>query len=147
MLTRLSKLDGGEYSALILAQAGLNRLGLQSRISRIFTVDEMMPSASQGILAVQGREGEDHSYLDCFHSRESEIVSKAERQFLKTLGGDCTSPVAAYAELRENTVLLKGMYVDGAGNVEMGKIRGGVEKAGLLGEMLAKQLMGRSAGE
>ena len=55
--TRLSKLDGGEYSALILAEAGLNRLSLQSRVSRVFTVSEMIPSGSQGILAVQGRLG------------------------------------------------------------------------------------------
>ena len=144
VLTRLSKLDKGEYSALILAQAGLNRLGLQHRISRVFNLDEMIPSGSQGILAVQGRQGEDHSYLDGFHSKESEIVSKAERQFLKTLGGGCTSPVAVYAELDNGNLLLTGLYVDDSGNVETGKINGESEKAELLGETLAKQLKARS---
>ena len=62
--TRLRKLDEGEYSGLILAAAGLKRLGLESRISRYFTPDEMIPSAGQGILAVQGRKGEDYGYLD-----------------------------------------------------------------------------------
>ena len=138
--TRLAKLDNGEYSALILAQAGLNRLSLQRRIFRVFTVDEMIPSASQGILAVQGRAGEDYAYLDAFHSRESEIASKAERQFLKTLGGGCSAPVAVYAQLHHNELLLTGMYVDDSGNIETGKISGGIDKPELLGETLALRL-------
>ena len=139
--TRLSKLDSGEYSALILAQAGLNRLGLGHRVSRVFTLDEMIPSGSQGILAVQGRQGEDYSYLESFHNRESEIVSKAERQFLKTLGGGCTSPVAVYGELNNRSLMLTGMYVDASDNVETGKISGDAEVAEYLGEALAMQLM------
>jgi len=141
--TRLSKLDNGEYSALILAGAGLNRLGLQNRITRVFTLDEMIPSGSQGILAVQGRQGEDYSYLNNFHNRESEIVSKAERQYLKTLGGGCTSPVAVYGELNNRILQLTGMYVDAFGNVETGQINGDAEKAESLGETLAKQLKAR----
>ena len=57
--TRLRKLDEGEYAGLILAAAGLKRLGLENRISRYFTVEEMLPAAGQGILAVQGRAEED----------------------------------------------------------------------------------------
>ena len=138
--TRLSKLEAGEYSALILAEAGLNRLSLQNRISHVFTADEMIPSGSQGILAVQGRQGEDHSYLDVFHNRESEIVSKAERQYLKTLGGSCTSPVAVFGRLRNNELMLTGMYVDDNGNVETGTIAGTISEAELLGYALAKRL-------
>jgi hydroxymethylbilane synthase len=138
--TRLAKLDNGEYSALILAQAGLNRLSLQNRISRIFTIDEMLPSACQGILAVQGRQGEDYSFLDDFHSHESEIVSKAERRFLKELGGGCSSPVAVYGQIQGNELLLTGMYVDACGNIEKGKISGDIDKSEQLGEMLAVQL-------
>ena len=138
--TRLSKLDGGEYSALILAEAGLNRLSLQKRVSRVFTPDEMIPSASQGILAVQGRRNEDHSYLDSFHDRASETVSKAERQFLKTLGGGCTSPVAVYGRIQNNELLLTGMYADASGNMEKGKITGAAERAEWLGEALATEL-------
>jgi len=142
--TRLSKLDKGEYSALVLAQAGLNRLSLQHRISRVFTVNEMIPSASQGILAVQGRAGEDYSYLNTFHSRESETVSKAERQFLKTLDGGCSSPVAAYGQLLNNELLLTGMYVDAGGNIETGKINGDIGNPELLGETLAARLKKRA---
>ena len=141
--TRLSKLDNGEYSALILAQAGLNRLSFRHRISRVFTADEMIPSASQGILAVQGRRGEDYTYLSDFHCRESEIVSKAERQYLKTLDGGCSSPAAAYARLYKTELTLKGMYADIFGNVETGEISGAADKAELLGETLALRLKKR----
>jgi hydroxymethylbilane synthase len=144
--TRLLKLDNGEYSALILAQAGLNRLSLQERISRVFTVDEMIPAASQGILAVQGRRGEDYSYLGGFHSRESEIVSKAERLFIKTLGGGCSSPAAVYGETRNNEILLTGMYVGEDGNIEKGEICGDSDKCERLGETLAARLRERAAG-
>jgi len=138
--TRLSKLDNGEYGALILAQAGLNRLQLQNRISRVFTVDEMIPSASQGILAVQGRKGENYSYLAPFHNRESDIVSKAERRFIKTLGGGCSSPAAVYARLNKNEIIIKGIYVDADGYIEKGEISGDIDKNEQLGEMLAFRL-------
>ena len=141
--TRLAKLDNGEYAALILAHAGLNRLSLQDRVSRVFTPDEMIPAASQGILAVQGRRGENYAYLDRFHSRRSEIVSRAERQFLKTLGSGCSSPAAVFAQLHNNELHLTGMYVDSSGRMETGKISGGLDKAEQLGETLAKQLQTR----
>ncbi len=144
--TRLSKLDNGEYSALILAQAGLNRLSLQNRISRIFTIDEMIPPASQGIIAVQGRQGEDHSFLDNFHNRVSETVSKAERRFLKTLGGNCSTPVAVYGQIHNNELLLTGMYVDADGNIKTGKISGSIDRSEQLGEQLAVHLK-EKAGE
>ena len=83
VLTRLRKLDEGQYSAIILAAAGLRRLGLENRISRYFSTEEMIPSAGQGILALQGRKGVDYSCLD---------------GFVSALGGGCTSPISAHAE-------------------------------------------------
>jgi hydroxymethylbilane synthase len=142
--TRLSKLDNGEYAALILAQAGLNRLSLQHRIHHGFTVDEMIPSGSQGILAVQGRQGEEYGYLSEFHSKESETVSKGERQYLSTLGSSCTSPVAIYGEIHGNEIMLSGMYVDASGETHTGKINGPAEKAESLGDTLAKRLLARA---
>ena len=141
--TRIAKLDNGEYSALILAQAGLNRLSLRHRISRVFTIDEMIPSGSQGIIAVQGREGEDYSYLQCFHNTESEIVSMAERTYLKALKCDCTSPVAVYGEILGDglTLVLTGMFTDANGKSKTGKILGKTADAILLGEELARQLV------
>jgi len=140
VITRMNKLDNGEYSAIILAQAGLIRLNLHNRISRTFSVDEMIPSASQGILAVQGRKGEDYSYLSDFHSMKSEYVSRAERNFLKTLGGGCSSPTAAYAEIRGNEIKLTGMYVDESYRIEKGHMSGPLGEAEQIGEKLALKL-------
>ena len=101
VLTRLRKLDEGQYSALILAAAGLRRLGLEKRISRIFSEEEIIPSAGQGILALQGRRGEDYTCLDGFVSPKSAIAAAAERGFICALGGGCTSPIAAHATFAE----------------------------------------------
>ena len=98
VLTRLRKLDEGQYSAVILAAAGLRRLGLENRISRFFSTEEMIPSAGQGILALQGRKGVDYSCLDGFVSAQSAIAAAAERGFVSALGGGCTSPISAHAE-------------------------------------------------
>lgn len=98
VLTRLRKLDEGQYSAIILAAAGLRRLGLENRISRYFSTEEMIPSAGQGILALQGRKGVDYSCLDGFVSAQSAIAAAAERGFVSALGGGCTSPISAHAE-------------------------------------------------
>ena len=99
-------------SALILAAAGLHRLHLQKRISRYFEVDEIVPSAGQGILALQGREGEDYSCLHGFACRESAMAAEAERAFVRALGGGCTSPIAAHAAFEDGNMTLRGFYYD-----------------------------------
>ncbi len=81
--TRLRKLDSGEYSALVLAAAGLKRLGLTHRISRYFEPEEMLPAAGQGILTVQGRKGKDYSYLDGYGDADSTCAALAERSFVR----------------------------------------------------------------
>lgn len=113
VLTRLEKLDSGAYSAIVLAYAGLKRLGLEERVSRIFETWEILPSACQGVLAVQAREGEDVSFLTGFHDKDAWDISLAERSFVRTLDGGCSSPVAAYGELKGGVELvLTGLYVD-----------------------------------
>lgn len=110
--TRLRKLDSGEYGALVLAQAGLHRLGLDSRIHRVFSPEELIPSACQGILAVQAREGFDPSCLRTFHDQDAFVCAMAERAFIRALDGGCSSPVAAFARLVDvHTMKLTGMYV------------------------------------
>lgn len=99
VLTRLEKLDRGEYSGLILAAAGLKRLGLEERISCYFSTEELLPAAGQGILAVQGRSGEDYTYLKGFFEEESRLCALAERSFVRSLEGGCSSPIAAFAKL------------------------------------------------
>lgn len=139
--TRLAKLDEGLCDATILAAAGLKRLGREGVIARIYSTDEMLPAAGQGILAVQGRAGEDHSYLECVMDQESRIAAEAERSFIKTLDGGCSSPIAAYAGVREGRVLLKGMYCDEESKeTAMGTAEGSVGDARLIGEELAVRL-------
>ena len=143
--TRLRKLENGECSALVLAAAGIRRLGLDDRISRIFTADEIIPAAAQGIIAVQGRLGEDYSYLDGFGSQESIFTALAERSFVKELGGGCSAPTAAYAEfIDEDTILLRGMHVTKDGRPVKGTVSGNKMQAELLGKILAHELMKRA---
>ena len=146
--TRLAKLDRGEYSALVLAAAGIRRLGLEQRISRVFTTDEILPAASQGIIAVQGRFGEDHSYLSGFSSEESCWISLAERSFVRTLDGGCSAPTAAYAQLLpDGNLLLRGLHHTPEAGLLRGSISGDHTKAQLLGRMLAEELLERAASQ
>ena len=139
--TRLRKLDEGQYSALILAAAGLKRSGLEYRISRYFTVDEMIPAAGQGILALQGRAGEDYSYLNQYISQTSAIIAACERAFVRTLNGGCSSPVCAFAEIQDNTVLLRGLYYDeNTGSYHTGTLAGSIAEAQETGIRLAEML-------
>lgn len=140
VITRLGKLDAGNYCALILAQAGLHRLGLADRITKVFSPDEMIPAASQGIIAVQGRKGEDYSWLACFHSKKSETASKAERQFLRTLEGGCHSPAAVYCKIHGRELFLTGMYADKCGHMVKDSSSGDIDEAALIGEQLANDL-------
>ena len=110
--TRLAKVDSGDYAATILAAAGLKRLGLEQRVSRYFSVEEMIPAAGQGVLALQGRAGEDYGFLRGFCSEESRITSVCERAFIRELDGGCSSPVAAYAEIKNGSVILHGLYYE-----------------------------------
>lgn len=113
--TRLAKLDRGDFSALVLASAGLERLGLEGRISRRFSVEEMLPAAGQGILAVQSRQGVDTTCLSRFHDPVAAVCLTAERAFVAALDGGCSSPVAAYATVDGDTVTLTGFYVSPRG--------------------------------
>lgn len=94
----------------MLACAGLKRLGLEERISRYFEPEEMIPAAGQGILGIQGREGEDYSYLDTYDHQESRYAALAERAFVRELDGGCTSPVAAHARIAEGQIRLRVLY-------------------------------------
>lgn len=144
VLTRLKKLDDGEYRAIVLAAAGIRRLGLADRISRFFSVSEIIPAAGQGILAVQARKGEDTGYLKYFHSAVSAIVSQAERAFITALNSGCSSPVAAYAYLEGDTLVLSGLYADEEKMVPVRGVHSGpladAEKIGIeLAHRLAKE--------
>lgn len=96
VLTRLRKLEKGEYAALILAAAGLKRLGLSQRISYSFTIEQMIPAAGQGIIAVQGRAGEDYGSLLPLFSDRSRQRALCERTVVKCLAGNCATPIGVH---------------------------------------------------
>lgn len=139
--TRLYKLDKEGYDATILAAAGLIRLGMQQVIGRYFSVDEVIPAAGQGVLAVQGRKGETPSWIEKIGDPDTRSASLAERQFTAELGGDCTSPAAAFADVRQGELKLTGLYFresDESSFVE--SICGEKQKARQLGELLARRM-------
>lgn len=139
--TRLRKLDEGQYGALVLAAAGLKRLGLEHRIHRYFSPEEIIPAAGQGILAIQGRRGEDTSFLAGFADADAGVAAVCERAFVAELDGGCTSPVCAHATVREGCVTLRGLYYDEAtGEYFTGGAVGTVDEAEALGRRLARFL-------
>ena len=145
--TRLRKLDGGEYGALVLAAAGLHRLGLHERISRYFSTEELLPAAGQGILAVQGRAGEYEDAVRRLDDADAHDCAAAERAFIKTLGGGCFAPVAAYAAVQGEWLHLSGLYVSAD---ETRRARGALTgrrcEAEHLGRTLAMQLKQQAEG-
>lgn len=139
--TRLRKLEEEDYSGTVLALAGIKRLGLESVVSKVLSTNEMIPAAGQGILAVQGRSGEDYSFLDSFFSKESAIISSCERAFVTALNGGCTSPIAGYAQVKGNEIELRGLYCEeDSEEMHIGTIHGDCKDAVKLGETLAKKL-------
>ena len=142
VLTRLQKLDSGEYGALVLAAAGLKRLGLENRISRYFEPEEVIPAAGQGILAVQGRQEEGYGYLSGYDDRTSRYEALCERAFVRTLNGGCSSPVAAHARVQNGKLFLMGLYYDEeTGGYKKGTVKGNPERAEALGRDLAIKLL------
>ncbi len=140
--TRLRRLDEGEFGATILAAAGLRRLGLEQRISRCFTTEEMIPAAGQGILAVQARAGEDCGFLAGFQDWKAAASAAAERTFVRRLGGSCTEPIAAFAEVKGDQITLHGFYQEEAtGRAHKGAMTGPVSAPEELGRVLAETFL------
>lgn len=143
--TRLRKLEQENFDGTVLAAAGLRRLQMESVMGRIFETDEVIPAAGQGILAVQGRRGEDHSYLEPFFSSKSEDEALAEREFVSALDGGCTSPVAAHASAVGTEIRLTGLYYQEEDDTYWVETRTGeTARARQLGAGLAEDMRQRS---
>lgn len=141
VITRLNKLDRGEYGALVLAYAGLKRLDLEDRISRVFEPSELIPAAGQGIIVIQGRAGEDYEFLDCVNDKKAEMEALTERAFVRALDGGCSSPIAAFAQVEADEVRLVGLYYkEKEDNYITGEITGDSRDGEVLGQRLALQL-------
>ena len=142
--TRLRKLDEGQYGALVLAAAGLIRLGLADRISRYFSVEEIIPAAGQGIIAVQGRAGESYDWLNGYDDRDSRDAALCERAYVRELDGGCSSPVCAHAWIEGDRIRVKGLYFDEqTGEVRIAEEDGPRNEAEETGIRLARLLKER----
>lgn len=148
--TRLSKLDAGDYDAIILASAGLKRLGLSARIRHTLSPELSLPAVGQGALGLECR-SDDQVVRDLIapllHA-ETEVCVRAERAFNAYLEGGCQVPIAGYAILSEGKVQLEGRVgsVDGQ-TLLVAQVDGAVEQAEQLGQKLAQQLLDQGAGE
>lgn len=138
ILTRLEKLDNGEYSALVLAYAGIKRLNLEERIFKIFNNNEILPACGQGIIAIQGKKGKDYSYLDFLNDKNTEYEAKCERAFVRELNGGCSLPICAFATIKNDKIILKGFYADNNNYILKEEI-GNIEDYEKIGIDLAKK--------
>ncbi len=148
--TRIRKLDEGQYDAVILASAGLVRLGLQERISARIAISEMLPAVGQGAIAVEANSENEFavqitSRLD---HRETRLACLAERAFLRGLGGGCQLPIAAHATLDQDMLQLDGLVARPDGSeILRESLSGSSQDAETLGSKLADRLISRGARE
>jgi hydroxymethylbilane synthase len=140
--TRLRKVESGEYDAAILAAAGLERLGLLQRATRIFEPQEMLPAVGQGVMALQCRAGDVDlvRQLAAVDDRDTRSAITAERAFLRALGAGCRLPVGAYAAVDGATLRIDGLLADEAGKALRGRASGPASTAETMGKMLALSL-------
>lgn len=145
VLTRVSKLTNCEYDALILAKAGLKRLGLEDKCAQCFEIDDMIPAVGQGALAVEARADEDIEYLiKSIHDEETAMCVSSERAYMKKLNGSCSTPIAAHAVITGNTMRIYGMYAEEKSfDVIRESIEGKKNDAVCLGEKLADIILER----
>jgi hydroxymethylbilane synthase len=146
--TRLRKLDDGQYAAIILAAAGLKRLGLEHRITALIAPELSIPAVGQGALGIEIRADRDdmRTLLAPLNHAASAVCVEAERAFSRALAGSCTVPLGAYATLQEAQLQMIGFVasVDGSDMVRA-EVRGSALQADALGRKLAAQLIALGA--
>ncbi len=146
--TRLAKLDKGDYAGIILAAAGLKRLGLQSRIRSFISTDEMLPAPGQGVLGIECRIGDEETraLLAPLDNEKSRQCVQAERAMCRYLESGCHSPVAAYAQIDNDRLTLRGLVADPAGKKMLhALLAGNPDDAEVLGESVAQELLQQGA--
>ena len=148
--TRLAKLDAGEYDAIVLACAGLQRLGLDERIRGRLLAPEWLPSPAQGAIAIECRDDDPQlaSLLAALDHAPTRTCVEAERAMNRALHGSCHVPVAALAELEGGALVLQGLVGDaGTGRLVRAEASGPAHAPGSLGGEVAQMLLDRGAGE
>ena len=148
--TRLSKLDEGLYDAIILASAGLKRLGLADRIRHSLSAEISLPAVGQGALGLECRSNDSAllKLIEPLQHQETSNCVRAERAFNAYLEGGCQVPIAGYATLRNDQIQIEGRVgsVDGKVILKAQRV-GAIEQAEQLGEQLAQDLLAQGAGD
>ncbi|MER2526509.1 MAG: hydroxymethylbilane synthase [Candidatus Competibacter denitrificans] len=146
--SRLAKLDAGEFDAIILAAAGLQRLGLADRIAQILQPDFSLPAIGQGAIGVECRSNDAkvHNLLAVLDDPPTRLRLTAERAFNTRLQGGCQVPIAGYAVLEGDELWLRGLVGEPDGTqIIAGEVRGSTLAASALGITLAEDLLDRGA--
>ena len=149
--TRLKKLDDGEFDAIVLAAAGLKRLGWEKRIAEILDTKVCLPAVGQGALAIETR-ADDQAILDLLaflNDEETRVTTTAERAFLRTVEGGCQVPVGVYGTVvGENQMQVEALIASLDGKVVVrDTLRGSFADAEILGIRLAESLLTRGGRE
>lgn len=147
--TRLAKLDAGEYDAIILAAAGLIRLGFEHRITSAISVEDSLPAGGQGAVGIECRtaDSEIHALLKPLDHQDTEVRVTAERALNKHLNGGCQVPIACYAVLEGDNLWLRGLVGDPEGGTLLtAEVRGPQGNATALGIQVAEALLEKGAG-
>jgi hydroxymethylbilane synthase len=140
--TRIRKAESGEFDAVVLAAAGLERLGLADKAAQVFSRDEMLPAVGQAVLAVERRadDPEVREALDLIDHQDTRSAISAERAYLLRLGAGCRLPVAAYGLLESGRLRVRGLLAtDGA--IYRDEVSGPPADAEVLGTKLAERLL------
>lgn len=145
--TRLAKLDAGDYDAIILAVAGLKRLGFEDRIKSALSPEQSLPAIGQGAVGIEARiDDEVNTLLAPLRCDDTWITVSAERALNKRLAGGCQVPIAAYALLNDGTIWLRGLVGRPDGSEMLrAEITGKAEDAEALGIALAEDLLAQGA--
>lgn len=142
--TRLRKLDAGEFDAIILASAGLARLGLANRITQYLPIEHSLPAVGQGIIGIECRSDDSASIalVNVLNDPAATTVISAERAFAERLQGSCQSPIAGYAEIAGDRLKLHGLIASPDGRqVFRDAIVGAKSEATALGRALAERML------
>jgi hydroxymethylbilane synthase len=148
--TRLAKLDRGEYAAIVLAVAGLKRLGLGARVRAVIEPEVSLPAVGQGALAIECRagRGDVRELLAPLHDEGTAACVRAERAVSRALGGSCQVPLGAYGEIAGGVLHVRGVVASPDGTrVVRGEVRGDPQAPEAAGEALAAELGSRGAAE
>ena len=146
--TRLAKLDAGDYDAIVLACAGLERLGLGERIRERLVAPRFIPAAAQGAIAIECRQGQPEvlALLAALDHPQTRACTAAERAMTRTLGGSCQVPIAAYATLSKDKLSLEGLVGRASdGQTVRGYASGPLSEPEKLGQQVADMLVARGA--